>query len=210
VWQRGDVLEGRYAKARLLQRRNGRLPARTGTFDLDFNLPNAATHGGAGAALSRLLSSKGGTFPRTFEANGSRRAPTDCVTIEVRNRNQRIVKSRLYMDNGPGNALSHFSSCTFCHILQALSKTMRTSKEPNASKLSTLLLYALLSGHRLSWALTHSRIAARPLTPDGQALSVPNAPVAANVTKPSDILGHLASKLTTHDIVAVDYLGYAA
>jgi hypothetical protein len=71
-------------------------------------------------------------------------------------------------------------------------------------------LYAFLACHCLSWAFSSACIALSTLTPNGQTPSVSSASVTVYIAQPTDILSYLSSKLSSHDVISVDNLCYAA
>jgi hypothetical protein len=81
---------------------------------------------------------------------------------------------------------------------------------PDARQIQSIclpvLLDTLLAGNCLSRAFSRARVALRALASYGQTPSVPNAPIACNITQTRDILGDLPSKLPANNIVAVDNL----
>jgi len=80
----------------------------------------------------------------------------------------------------------------------------------NYGFLLAFFLYALLACHCLSRAFARACIALSTLTPNGQTPSVSNASVTVYISQPRDILNYLSAKLSSHDVIAVDNLCYAA
>jgi hypothetical protein len=76
--------------------------------------------------------------------------------------------------------------------------------------LLAFFFYTLLAGNCLSRSFASAGIAASALTANRQAPFVTKASVAVYIAKASDILKNLSAKLTSHSIVAVDYLRYPA
>lgn len=109
VFYRGDT------QSRLLQRGDRRFAAGAGTLDPNFNLAHPITHRGAGTTLCSPLSRKRRTLARAFETHAPRGARTYRVAVQIRNRNQSIVKGRPYMYDSSDNVFSDFSLYLFSH-----------------------------------------------------------------------------------------------
>jgi hypothetical protein len=76
--------------------------------------------------------------------------------------------------------------------------------------LLAFFLYTFLARDCFSWAFTSARITLSALTPDRQSLSVANAFITVYIAQSSYILSNLPAKPTSHDVIAVDNLRYAA
>src|SRR5690348_13745840 len=68
---------------------------------------------------------------------------------------------------------------------------------------SAHVLDALLAGDRLARPLAGPGVGPGPLAADRQALAVPQAPVAADVAEPGDVLLHLPAELTLDHVLVV-------
>jgi hypothetical protein len=68
------------------------------------------------------------------------------------------------------------------------------------------LFHTLLTGNRLTRPLARPGIALRALTPHGQPPSVPKSAVARDIPQTGNVLRHLPTELTSHDVVAIDDL----
>jgi hypothetical protein len=154
------------------------------------------THSYISSSLRSLLGRKRRAFAGTLKAGTTRRAKTYCVTIHIGNRNQRIVECRFNMGNSPNNIFSNFSFCAFCHCWNNPSLTF--------------FLYTFFACNCFSWSFAGAGIAASSLAANRQASSMTDAPVTIYITQASDILGGLSAKLTSHDVIAFDYLRYPA
>src|SRR4051794_30580206 len=72
---------------------------------------------------------------------------------------------------------------------------------------STHLLDALLAGDRLAGALPGPGVGPGPLAVDREPLAVPEAPIAADVAEPGDVLLDLAAKLPFDHVLVVEQRG---
>src|SRR5262245_38714612 len=74
---------------------------------------------------------------------------------------------------------------------------------------SALVLDALLAGHGLARALARPGVGPGPLAAHRQAAPVAQAPVAADVAQPGDVLGVLAAQRALDRVLAVEDVGDA-
>src|SRR3954447_5716874 len=94
----GDVCDGADFEAGRLERADRLLAAGARTLHVDLDLAHAVLHRTLGSAVSRQGRRVRGALAGALEAGDAGRAPADDGTIEVRDRDDRVVERRLDMN----------------------------------------------------------------------------------------------------------------
>jgi hypothetical protein len=132
--QRSNIFNRRYTQARLLQRGNRRFTSRAWTFNSHLNLANAVTHRGACGTLGRLSGGKRCTLTCAFEADAAGGTGANSAAFNVRYCYQRIIKTRLYVNNRLRYVLPDFTFCHICHYLKnSANQIMKIKNYPRIS-----------------------------------------------------------------------------
>lgn len=105
-----NVLDRSYFQSRGLQGTNSGLTAGSWSLNHDFYRPHAMLDCSLGCSFGCCLSSKGRTFPRTFETVGTGSRPGNGVAVNIADSDDGIVKGGLDMGYAP---LNIFSLSTF-------------------------------------------------------------------------------------------------
>jgi hypothetical protein len=116
-----EIADGRNSQSRRLQGANCRLSAGARALDENVQLSDAHIHRLPGGLLTRKLCRVRRALARTLEARSARAAPRDHVAIGVRDRNDRVVESRLDVCLCVGNVPTHTARSTSldwssCHL----------------------------------------------------------------------------------------------
>src|SRR4249919_3663856 len=101
----GDIGDGADFEAGGLERTDRLLAAGSRTLHVDLDLAHAVLHRALGRTVSRQGRRVGRALARALEAGHAGRAPADDGTVEVRDRDDRVVERRLDVNVPLGDVL---------------------------------------------------------------------------------------------------------
>src|SRR5436190_22108924 len=94
VWDWRTILDDGNFQANSLQGADGRLTARPGPFDPNFDFTHPVGHRLPSSVLRHLLGSESRALARTFKTHPAGAGPSDDVSLHVRNRDLGIIERR--------------------------------------------------------------------------------------------------------------------
>ena len=108
MWDRRHIFNDLDRQSGGLQSRDGAFASRPGTLDLNFEFTDAVACRFFRCLLSGALAGERRAFSTSLEAARSRTRPTKRIASSVRDRNDRVVKSRLDMCDCRRNVATGF------------------------------------------------------------------------------------------------------
>src|SRR6185295_6571155 len=172
VRDRGDVLDAEHLDAGVLDRPDGRLPARARALHHDVDPAHAVLHRAARRGLGRELRRERRALAGALEADVARRGPGQHVALLVRDRDDRVVERRLDVRDPVGDVLA-----------------LTTARPPSSSLWFShrLLTSLLLAGDGLLRTLAGACVGARALTAHGKTTTVAVAAVRPDLDLALDV-----------------------
>src|SRR3954471_24755561 len=190
VCLRSDVLDARDLEACGLQRADRGLAARARALHEDLDLLHALLDALAGRRVGRHLGGERRRLARALEAGAAGGLPGDDVARLVGERDDRVVERRLDVRLADGDVL-----------LGAPPASLRALR----CGAQLLLPRLLLPGHlHTLGALARARVGLGVLAADGQAATMAETAVAADLHQALDVLRALAPQVALDGEVAVD------
>src|SRR5829696_3883834 len=92
VRERGDVFDAADLQAGVLELEDGLFAAGARALDLDLDLHHAALAGFGGGLFGGASGGEGGALAGALEADGAGGGPGDCFTVQVGDRDHRVVE----------------------------------------------------------------------------------------------------------------------
>ena len=169
MWNWGAVFDDLDRQAGRLQGGDRTFAAAARALDPDFALTHPKLHSLFTGLLSRTLAGEWGAFATALETRGACGTPAQSVAFEIRDRHDRVVKSRVDVNHTDGYIATNLSFLGFGHCWQLLRRVttdsdvslkgaaIRPALEPAALRLGARklakILNTLLTGDGLARTL---------------------------------------------------------
>lgn len=188
----GDIPDQLDLKTGRLQGPQGRFPARPRPFNKNVHRAHPIFHCFFGSLLGGQLGGKGGALSRAFKPLSSGTGPGDHISNRVRNRNDRIIKGGLNMDNPDGDIFLFFSFLNGLFYLFGHGSPRK--------------LFFLLASQRSTRAFAGSSIGMGSLSAGWKGFSVPKPPVSTQIHQPLYAHGNFSPQISFHPAGTVHHL----